>query len=150
MQNTHYFFLFFLFAINYSCKMDNNTEKLLESYKNEIMETEMAFAEMAKKEGIPKAFLNYAAEDAVLNRNNSIIKGKPAIEQYFEKQTLQEVQLEWLPDFIDVSAAGDLGYTFGKYNFSAKDTSGQVIESTGIFHTVWKRQEDGKWRFVWD
>ncbi|MFC2138829.1 YybH family protein, partial [Bacteroidota bacterium] len=60
------------------------------------------------------------------------------------------VKLEWKPDYIDVSTSGDLGYTFGKFTFSAKDTTGKLIESEGIFHTVWKRQEDGSWKYVWD
>jgi len=129
--------------------MENQTNSK-EIYKKEILETEKAFAEMAKIEGLPKAFLAYADEAAVLNRNNTIIKGKPAIKEYFKKQTLREVKLEWTPDFVEVSQSGDLGYTYGKYSFSAKDTSGQKIESEGIFHTVWKKQADGNWRYVWD
>jgi ketosteroid isomerase-like protein len=129
--------------------MENQSDSK-EIYKNEILETEKAFAALAKNEGLQKAFLTYADEEAVLNRNNKIIKGKAAIKQYFEKQTLQDVKLDWLPDFIDVSESGDLGYTYGKYTFEAKDTSGQTITDEGIFHTVWKKQVDGKWLFVWD
>ena len=127
-----------------------NVSNSIEVYKKEIMETEKAFAQMAKKEGLKKAFLEYAAEEAVLLRNNSIVNGKSEIAQYFDKQTLSDVKLEWEPDFIDVSKAGDLGYTYGKYNFEAKDSSGQIIQSKGIFHTVWKKQANGKWLFVWD
>ncbi len=55
--------------------MENQTNSK-EIYKKEILETEIAFAEMAKIEGLSKAFLAYADEAAVLNRNNTIIKGK--------------------------------------------------------------------------
>jgi len=129
--------------------MENKT-KAVETYKSEILETEHAFAEMVKKEGLKKAFLTYADDNAVLNRNNSIIKGKYEIEKYFDNQTLQDVKLEWKPNFIEVSESGDLAYTYGNYKFEAKETSGQIIKSNGIFHTVWKKQEDGKWLFVWD
>jgi ketosteroid isomerase-like protein len=49
-----------------------------------------------------------------------------------------------------VSACGDLGYTWGSYTFTATDSLGATHRSEGIFHTVWKRQPDGSWKFVWD
>ena len=51
---------------------------------------------------------------------------------------------------MDVSESGDLAYTYGKYTFSAFDSNAKKIEAKGIFHTVWKRQEDGSWKFVYD
>jgi len=124
--------------------------KTIENYKAEIIQAETDFAKMAASQGVAKAFLHYAAEDAVLSRNNKVVEGKTAIRAYFEKQTLSEVKLEWSPDFVDVAKSGDLAYTYGKYQFSALSAEGDKIESSGIFHTVWKRQADGKWKFVWD
>ena len=49
------------FAFNLSAQ-----SKMIEKWKEEIVQTEMAFADMAKYKGISVAFLNYAAEDAVL------------------------------------------------------------------------------------
>lgn len=141
--------VFIICLIITSCNIESEKESI-EKYKVEILKTERDFAKMAKQEGIPKAFLTYAAEKAVLNRNNTVLKGKEAIKTYFEKQTLLDVNLNWTPDFVDVASSGDLGYTYGKYVFSARDTSGKLIETQGVFHTVWKKQADGKWRFVWD
>jgi ketosteroid isomerase-like protein len=28
--------------------------------------------------------------------------------------------------------------------------AGEVGEYQGVFHTVWKRQPDGTWKYVWD
>ena len=58
--------------------------------------------------------------------------------------------LVWKPDYVDVSESGDLAYTYGKYTFTSRDSTGRKVVSKGIFHTVWKRQEDGSWKFVWD
>ena len=135
--------------LSLACSPKSN-EDSIEEWKEEIANTERAFAEMAREEGVPKAFLFYAANDAVLNRNNKVLKGKEAIKTYFDDQTLKEVNLQWAPDFVDVSSSGDLGYTYGSFTFSAKDTTGNPIDAEGIFHTVWKRQADGNWRFVWD
>ncbi len=128
------------------------SEETLQDWKNEIVETEKQFAELAKVEGIPKAFLTYAADDAVLMRNNSLIIGKTAIAQQFESQGASgnTNSLIWKPDFVDVSASGDLGYTYGTFVYSSLDSLGQTNKLEGVFHTVWKRQADGSWRFVWD
>ena len=132
-----------------SCKTENQND-LVEQSKSEIRNTEIAFAKLAKDQGVKTAFLKYASDEAVLNRRNKLIKGKTAIKEYFEKQTLKNIKLEWEPDFIDVSQKGDLGYTYGKYIFEATDSTGKVLQDTGIFHTVWKKQDDGSWKFVWD
>ena len=133
-----------------SCKMGK--EKQTEQWKTEIRQTEQSFAEMAQKEGIPKAFLSYAANDVVLLRNNKLIKGKEALQAYYSQQPnpTEKVSLIWKPDFVDVSSSGDLGYTYGSYQYTVTDSLGNTKTSEGIFHTVWKRQPDGSWRFVWD
>lgn len=138
-------------AILVSCK-PGNEENNMNKWKQEIIETERAFAEMAKTEGIPKAFLTYAAEEAVLMRNNTLISGKDAIKNSFGNPGpgAGNVELAWEPDFVDVAGSGDLGYTYGKYTYSVTDSSGMVKLDSGIFHTVWKRQADGDWKFVWD
>ena len=121
-------------------------------WKQEIRETELAFSALSEKEGIAKAFLTYAAEDAVLMRNNLLIKGRDEIAKRFEENPTdpKAVTLTWKPDFVDVSAAGDLGYTYGSFTLITTDSLGNKNQSNGIFHTVWKRQADGAWRFVWD
>ena len=132
-----------------SCTM-NKPQKTSEQLKKELIQVEHDFATMAKEKGMAEAFLAFAADDAVLNRNDKLSKGKKAMKSYFEQQTLSNIQLAWEPDFVDVAASGDLGYTYGKYTFSATNSNGDPIQATGIFHTVWKRQKDGSWKFVWD
>jgi ketosteroid isomerase-like protein len=127
-----------------------SAEPQLETWRREVRDAEAAFAAMVRERGVGEAFLHFAAADAVLNRNDRLIKGKPAIREYFAGQTLRDVKLEWTPEFVDVSASGDLAYTYGPYTFSAKDAEGKPVAAEGIFHTVWKRQPDGVWKFVWD
>ncbi len=138
-------------TLTLACK-SNSDEASLEKWKQEIVDAERAFAAMAKAEGIPEAFLAYAAEEAVLMRNNSLVKGKTEMAAFFENQSPRtgQISLSWEPDFVDVADSGDLGYTYGKFVFSMTDTTGVTRENTGVFHTVWKRQPDGSWKFVWD
>jgi len=123
---------------------------LSEQYKKEIMATEIAFANKAKVDGLKKAFLFYAADEAVLKRGKRLIKGKPDIAKYFDENPKVYEKFTWLPDFIEVSDSGDLGYTYGAYELAFHDKDDKLVEAGGIFHTVWKRQADGKWRYVWD
>ncbi len=118
--------------------------------EKEIFETEKAFAALAKEKGLKIAFSTFAANDAVLSRENKLIKGKKEIEAYFEKMTLRDVQLSWEPEYIEVAESGDLGYTYGPYSFEWTDDAGEAQKATGIFHTVWRKEADGEWRYVWD
>lgn len=132
-----------------SCTQNNPNE--IEKWKQEIIETEHAFAEMVEKEGIPKAFVTFAADDVAVLRGKDLIKGKDALRVSYENRTTsRDETLSWTPDFVDVSSSGDLGYTYGKYVYTSTDSLGNKQSNEGIFHTVWRRQADGTWKFVWD
>jgi ketosteroid isomerase-like protein len=116
----------------------------------QVRETEQSFSDYAQEAGIEKAFLAFADEDAVLVRNNKVIRGKMEIAEFLGANTLNSAKLSWKPDFIEVSKAGDMAYTYGRYQFTHADSTGVERSSSGIFHTVWKRQDDGSWKFVYD
>ena len=142
------FLIFALFL--YACGGDEaSTTKRLQA-EEEIRLAEAEFAAMAGQEGVPAAFLHFAAGDAVLLRGERLVEGRDALQVYFAEQPYDSVELNWKPDFVRASLAGDLGYTYGRYTFLAVDSTGQEIQAAGIFHTVWQRQPDGSWRFVWD
>lgn len=123
----------------------------LSQLKQEVANAEAAFAKMAADQGIAEAFATFAAEDAVIKRqNDTLIKGREAIRNYYSAPFYKTAKVEWKPDFVDVSENGDLAYTYGKYLWSSQDSTGKVNEQRGVFHTVWKRQKDGSWKYVWD
>ncbi|MCP4459052.1 MAG: DUF4440 domain-containing protein [Cytophagales bacterium] len=122
-----------------------------EQWKTEILNTENSFSALSAEKGVKIAFQEFAANDAVLMRNNELIKGMEAMSIRLDGAGLPpDVTLTWEPSFVDVSESGDLGYTYGEYLYTSTDSLGNVTKSTGIFHTVWKRQTDGEWKFVWD
>ena len=122
-----------------------------ETVKKEIGDAEKAFATMATEKGIAEAFAYYADSNAVIKRkNDSLITGKEAIKNFYSADFYKNASVTWLPDFIEASPDGNLGYTYGKYLWQSKDSTGKVNEARGIFHTVWKKQKDGSWRYVWD
>ena len=141
-------YCYLILILNFS--ISSCTRYVEEDLKQEIIKTEQQFASMVKDSGITEAFVTFAADSGVILRGKRMIKGKEAIRAYYEHQTLRHIKLQWTLDFIDVSSSGDLGYTYGSYQFSAIDSTGDGITSEGIFHTVWKKQADGSWRYVWD
>ena len=118
----------------------------------EINAAENAFAKMAAEKGVQQAFVFYAAEDAVIKRgNDSLVRGKIGIGNFYATDFFKRALVVWAPNFTDAAESGDMGYTFGNFTWQLKDESGKLIEERkGIFHTVWKKQKDGTWKYVWD
>ena len=117
---------------------------------SEIEEVENQFNKMARDSGISKAFGHFATDNAVIKRGEKVIKGRDSIIAYYKRGEGPIRSLQWKPSYIDVSDDGTLGYTYGKFNITMLDTTGTEQTNKGVFHTVWKRQEDGSWKYVWD
>lgn len=116
--------------------------------QQEILQTEEAFCKLAADSGLSVAFGKYAAEDAAICRDPKIIRGRSAIQAFYGKMDTS-IHIKWKPSFVSVSSSCDLGYTYGEYDCSrAKD--GKIITEHGTFHTVWKKQNNGRWRYVVD
>lgn len=144
-------FLFWLGLIpliaSCSSQSSNKTQKEL---KKEIRQQEHAFQKMPKEQGTAQAFSTFAANDATIKRgDDSLIIGKEAIRNYYSSSAYRSAVAEWEPDFIDVSEDGTLAYTYGKYQWHFTDSTGNTNTYSGVFHTVWKRMDDGSWKYVW-
>lgn len=57
-------------------------------------------------------------------------------------------RLDWHPTYA--KAIGDIVITSGPYERHVRSEAGEDKRSTGTYVTVWQRQKDGGWRFVWD
>jgi ketosteroid isomerase-like protein len=141
------FYLFFAGILFFSCSHQINKEKL----KQEVFNTEKSFEKMCAEKGIAEGFYYFAADNAVIKRqNDTLIIGKENIKKYYDKDFYKNASVKWTPDFIDVSNDGSMAYTYGKYVWTAKDENGKPSEFKGVFHTVWKKQNDNTWKYVWD
>ena len=118
-------------------------------YKAEILEAERAFAESAQANGVPAAFLEFAGDSVAIKRGGKVLVGRQAVIDAYADFS-PTANLSWEPDFIDVSESGDMAYTYGKFQFTDVDNAGAEIMREGYFHTVWKRQNDGSWKYVYD
>lgn len=147
------YFLIAFFAVSYAItgRAQNANADLQATLSAEIVEVERQFMDMLNQKGAAEAFYSFAAPDAVIKRgDDELIAGPDAIKTYYAAPIYQNATAEWRPDFIDVANDGSMAYTYGKYRWTITDLSGKTTEYTGVFHTVWKRMEDGSWKYVWD
>ncbi|WP_333599842.1 YybH family protein [Flavobacterium sp.] len=142
--------LLLLTCLVFSCSQ-KNTPIDSTALKAEVAKAEDDFKNLAQAKGIQEAFYTFADSNAIIKRDNdSLIKGKEAIKTFFSNPKFKKAAVTWKPDFIDVSNDGTLAYTYGKYVWTVTDSLGNKKDFKGVFHTVWKKQKDGHWKFVWD
>jgi ketosteroid isomerase-like protein len=101
-----------------------------------LVDSERAFARAAAELGTLTAFRTYLADDAVLFRPRAL-----NAQQWLREAPDIPGLLSWEPVVADVSAAGDLGYTTGPWEYR-QDPDG-AVQSNGNYFTVWKKQTDG-------
>lgn len=116
----------------------------------EIRQVEADFMKSVAENGIHNGFLEYAAEDAILIRNSQALEGKKAIADRFSKSTDSGQQLTWSPRKVEVARSGELAYSFGDFIFVSVDSLGQEQTLRGNYCTIWKKQVNNEWKFVFD
>jgi ketosteroid isomerase-like protein len=130
-----------LFSCNLSFKKEDKRVEAL----NSMQQTDADFSQLSVEKGFRKAFLEYMDEDGILLRDNhQPIIGADAI-QYVTSINDSTFRLEWEPLGGDVAKSGDLGYTYGTYILSGDST-----EQRGTYVTVWRKTDNGNWKFVMD
>jgi len=112
---------------------------------SEMIFTDMEMSDLAGKEGFYKALLLYA-DDSVVKFNEGLLPviGKLALIQKW-KDKEDPKTISWKPFKVEAALSGDLGYTLGNWQLKTKDS---IIY--GNYYTIWKKQKDGKWKFVID
>jgi len=117
-----------------------------------LLAVDQAFSDRATESDIPTAFLEYAADDAVMYRNGmDPVVGKEAIAALLAGES--GASLVWKPLNADIAASGDLGYTRGSFTyFTAPGEDGSPPKGPyqGYYVSIWKRQADGSWKWVFD
>jgi ketosteroid isomerase-like protein len=113
--------------------------------KEELMDMEKKFSDLCMRSGMKVAFLAFMDSTAVLLRpGHPPITGKAAAE-FVGGTGIGPGVLSWMPVAADLSASGELGYTYGIY--TVHDPSGDL---TGTYTTIWKKNAKGEWKFVLD
>lgn len=125
------------------CSCSPASEKQVDTAASEVEAREIAFAKsMANRDF--DAFLNFVSREAVFFNGNEPQRGHDAISQawapFFEGDT---APFSWHPDVIEVLESGRLALSSGP----VRAASGEIV---GRFNSIWRMDEDGQWRVVFD
>lgn len=120
----------------------NNRLRIWES----LQATDSEFAERSRSLGINQAYLDTIGKNAVVFRRGPV--DAFSVYSRIDPDDRRRATLELRANYIEFSAAGDLGLTAGPYRHSVG--SGEELRRThGHFVTIW-RNVDGEWRNVAD
>jgi len=98
-----------------------------------------------------QGYISYYADDAVeVPNGEGLIQGKANIAKTMAFLDDKTNHLTWTPVGADISASGDLGYTYGTYEFRSLDKDGKAVVDRGKYTSIWKKQKDGSWKVVLD
>jgi ketosteroid isomerase-like protein len=105
----------------------------------DVAAAERRFAAMAQAEGLGPAFAAWSAEDAV------IFTPRPASAKaaYADPNNRPSGRLEWWPVYAGIARSGDLGFSTGPFEVEGG-------QAHGWYFTIWRREADGRWRWVLD
>ncbi len=108
-----------------------------------LVSAERAFAQMSVAQGMKPAFLAVLADDSVIFRPRAV-PGK----KWMQDSPAAGGQLNWGPDYADIAASGDLGYTTGPWEYRQKPEDAPV--AFGHYITLWRKQSNGAWKVELD
>lgn len=103
-----------------------------------IVSTEIAFARAAREQGQWTAFEQFAAPGALLHGRNGVIEAAPFLASADDPPEA----VQWGVRTVVMSCDGELAVAQGRY----RDPEGLV----GTYITVWQRQSDNSYRWVYD
>jgi ketosteroid isomerase-like protein len=113
----------------------------------DLFRTEIAFSD-ASVAGFAAAFVAFAAPDAAKATGSQYVFGPKEIGRQFGPPPPGFTGIAWKPDIGTVASSGDLGFTNGP--IWRRGASGELIATNRRYFTVWRRQPDGRWRYVID
>ena len=115
-----------------------------------LVKIEGEFMKAAADHG-SQGYMSYYADDAVeVPNGQAFLKGKAEIAKTMGFLDKPENHLTWAPVGAGTAASGDLGYTYGTYEFSTMDKDGKPVVNKGKYATIWKKQKDGSWKVAMD
>jgi ketosteroid isomerase-like protein len=112
---------------------------------DDLVRTEKSFAAFAVENGTRDAFLKFLDSTGVVFENGRAVNG---IHYWGEKKKSPGI-LNWQPQFAEISASNDLGYTTGPWTYQKTSLKDSVL-ARGQYNTVWHKTKEGEWKFLVD
>ena len=117
-----------------------------------IRDSEAAWVKEYAARDADKVFAHYADDASSKLPDMPLITGKEAIRAGEKNQlTDPKFDLDFHPDKVEVSKAGDVAYSQGAFTYTGTDPkTKKVVTENGNYVEVYKKQADGSWKVVED
>jgi hypothetical protein len=107
-----------------------------------IVAAERAFAADGRESGVKTSFLKQSSPEAIIMQPGPVNAHQSLSAQPDPKPGETRPVLYWWPLWAGIARSGDLGFTSGPISVGG--------ERGGYYFTVWKKQADGGWKWVFD
>jgi ketosteroid isomerase-like protein len=115
----------------------------------ELLAADNAFARASAEIGL-EAWLAVMAPNVRVFPGDAIVEGFDKVKALYERTGFDPRPLRWVPVGAEVSASGDMGYTYGTWAREVSNASGGAVNLTGKYVTVWTRANGGPWQMEAD
>ena len=119
----------------------------VEAAKAELLQVAQQFNKENSESGYIEGYNKYMAEDAlILPPGSQPVMGR---EKYYAQMKAEGLvgQLEGHVLKVEVSASGDMGWTYGRWIFTVQDSLGNPTVSYGKYLCTWAKI-DGQWKMT--
>jgi ketosteroid isomerase-like protein len=89
--------------------------------------------------------MKFLDDSAKVFERGQILNGK----EVWRDRKMDSMELKWYPEFADMAASGDFGYTTGPSEFRLKVGS-KLPDHKGYFHSIWRKNSNGEWKVLLD
>jgi len=116
---------------------------------DEVRCAEIGFSQSIESRDM-EAFRSFLDEDARFV-GGSVRRGPDDITAAWSVYAAEDgPSLKWRPQIVEVLDDGKLALSRGPYKFTAKNEDGEEVDNWGTFNSIWRLQDDGNWKVVFD
>ena len=114
-----------------------------------IRNADIAFAKATAERGVD-GWVSWFADSGMQVIPGRNVVGRAAIRELMAPSLGDTSRtLTWRPVMAEVSPGGNMGYTVGRWDRTAR-VKDSTITTHGSYVTIWRKQGDGTWKVVLD
>ncbi len=118
----------------------------------EMLQADREFNQDVQQSGL-EGWVRWFSDRGVMFQGDSAppaLGAEPIRKAMAEEFALPGHTLTWQPDGARALDSGKNGLTWGRWQRQFQGKDGKIMQLTGQYITVWRKQKDGSWRVVWD
>jgi ketosteroid isomerase-like protein len=116
-----------------------------EAVRRTLLGADLAFSRSCEQKGASDAFYEFMAPDGVcLLAGELPIQGRDTVKLHLSSQP--QGNWTWKPSEAEAGGDGEMGYTWGSYEYRGPNKDGQTQTTFGKYVILWKKQPDTSWK----